>query len=368
MLKNSHKSIKKLWPRSKSYTAFFKVHGISITVCTNDKMALNDISQEFSYFLTSERLDPRNTGTLFVGKSARVRESIKRLEKKLPKANRNLLRLDNDYLLVSSSTGDPLTRKYVAQENSLIIKRDCQEVYLLGSSISRDEAVRNFLLIAIQKLFNANILTFHASAVDVDGKGIMFPGEKGAGKTSLATEFMIRGAKCLAGNFSFVKSNHKPRILCCPNRMKIHISTLASYPMLSELVPKDWKKELRVRTLQELYYDERKLLVDPRMVWGENVFKEDAELSLVLFPSLCPSTKVLKISKLGKLEFENRLKLNMISTKVIDKFVPFGQPKYEACLRQASKLTKKIIKHVRAYKIRAGGNLDQLTSELSKIL
>ncbi len=72
-----------------------------------------------------------------------------------------------------------------------------------------------------------NALCFHSATVDINGKGIVFMGESGSGKTSLALQFFLNDAKYVSNDLTFLHKEKNVHILGMPQQTNLGHGALA---------------------------------------------------------------------------------------------------------------------------------------------
>ena len=124
-------------------------------------------------------------------------------------------------------------------------------------------------------LYFKKYLQLHASAAEINGKVILFPGSPGSGKTTLCAGLLIKGARYFSDEFALIE----------PDTLKIH-----PYPKALCI------KESSIKVLQEacpaLRFDSRWIkktkgvvaFLDPWKI-GENPIAQPAKVNFVIFPN-----------------------------------------------------------------------------------
>lgn len=72
-------------------------------------------------------------------------------------------------------------------------------------------------------LHQRGLLPLHANAIEVDGKAIVFMGEAGAGKSTLAAWFHDRGFRVIADDVCVVQFGAGGQILACPGLPRLRL-------------------------------------------------------------------------------------------------------------------------------------------------
>jgi hypothetical protein len=116
---------------------------------------------------------------------------------------------------------DGIARYHVAEGSTIIVEREPD---------AADEEVLLFLMGSAMGalLHQRNILPLHASAVQVDGKAVLFIGPSSIGKSTLAGGFQKRGYAILADDVCAVSENGNGEVRVIPGfpRLKLWADTL----------------------------------------------------------------------------------------------------------------------------------------------
>lgn len=115
---------------------------------------------------------------------------------------------------------------------------------------------RKYFTAAIsRKLFEKyNALCFHSATVDVDGKGIVFMGESGSGKTSLVLQFFLGGAKYVSNDLTFLQKKGGEDILGMPQQINLGHGALAwFYKKAPQMFNKDYDKIYKEYNANQLF-------------------------------------------------------------------------------------------------------------------
>jgi hypothetical protein len=97
----------------------------------------------------------------------------------------------------------------------------------------------------------ADWLELHAAAVEHDGRAILMPGPKGAGKTTLSLHFLRSGASGqMANDRVFARSDE---VRGMPHGVKVLPETAAEFPELADGRP--WAERPHIHTIAELEAD-----------------------------------------------------------------------------------------------------------------
>lgn len=110
--------------------------------------------------------------------------------------------------------------KYLIKDGNTIIIEPYDDVdfnkiklYLLGTC---------FGIILIQR----KTIAIHGAAIDMDGKGIIISGQKGAGKSTLSSKLMMKGAQLVADDVSVITGKEKYNIEYAYDGQKICHDTM----------------------------------------------------------------------------------------------------------------------------------------------
>ncbi len=115
---------------------------------------------------------------------------------------------------------------------------------------AREEEIRLFLMGTAwgALLFQRGFLPIHGSAVFVNGRGVIFTGGSGIGKSTLATAFALRGYRLLSDDLCAISSEKGEKIIMTPGfpQIKLWAHSLNKLNM-------DKEKLLPVRPNMEKY-------------------------------------------------------------------------------------------------------------------
>lgn len=145
------------------------------------------------------------------------------------------------------------------------------------------DIVMNFLSMCLLK---RNIFCVHAAALSKDGKGFLFPGRSGSGKTTISISLVQSGYKFLSDDYPLIKDDNSHfEILAFPQRLKVRNDTLKQFP---ELVA--YKKRKNI-TMARPFIDISEVFLD--------CVSEKVEAIYLVFPHLINSQKTscMKTSK-----------------------------------------------------------------------
>jgi hypothetical protein len=159
--------------------------------------------------------------------------------------------------------------------------------------VSKDSQVQFIELIRdliVKNEESSGMCILHASAVQINGRGLVFVGGKGAGKSTLIYECLRRGnIKYVSGDRVFLKvRNGKIWMKGWPDYPHLGVGTIRRYSELRSLV------ETRCNVDIESLKDTDKVLIHPEIV-GEtlspDVVHEECEIHVVVFPEFIHSKK-----------------------------------------------------------------------------
>jgi hypothetical protein len=123
------------------------------------------------------------------------------------------------FLLTIPDTG----RFYVQTGNKIIFER-------FGES--DDKSIRVFLLSTVMAavFIQRGLFPFHAGSVNVNGKGVLFSGISGAGKSSMVTGYYKKGFPVINDDVSLIKAiDNKLKVIPGFPRIKLWVDTLKAF-------------------------------------------------------------------------------------------------------------------------------------------
>lgn len=120
-----------------------------------------------------------------------------------------------------------------------------------------------------------HIFLLHATSLEKNGKGILFPATNAFGKTSLTLSLLEGGFKLLSDDKVFVDSDEN-KLLYYPRRLRVDRDTIRRLPQLSFLLKRRSHKFLRHKEKRLFSVDEIKL----------NAVCSETPLTLIMFPTI----------------------------------------------------------------------------------
>jgi len=187
---------------------FLDVHGISVKVVSSDDFELF-VKNSFPYFLTNIKDKPELNICIDINLDKNV-DCVDFLSK-ATKIGRNAY-IDNssfycvssDYFITAKKDGECLNISVSLIK--LISARERVKRYIKSIIRPHDKflLVRHYVIFPLFSLFSKykNINVLHASAVNINGKGVIFSGLSGVGKSTLSI------ASVIAGKSLFVTDNY----------------------------------------------------------------------------------------------------------------------------------------------------------------
>ena len=144
----------------------------------------------------------------------------------------------------------------------------------VGDCLKNDNQVINFAITQyITWLMEHGYVICHSAAVEWHGKGLMFSGFSGGGKSTLSLHLMSRGAKYTSGDRVLIKyEDGKVRMKGVPKLPRINPGTALNNPDLQGVVPEERAAELRKISKDELWQLEEKYDVYIDKVFGPDRF------------------------------------------------------------------------------------------------
>lgn len=156
-------------------------------------------------------------------------------------------------------------------------------------------------------LYFKKYLQVHASAVEIGGKVILFPGSPGSGKTTLCAGLLIKGAGYFSDEFAFIES-----------------PSLSIYPYPKALCIKESAITLLQEVCPRLRFDSRWVkrtkgvvaFLDPWVVRNGSI-AQPGRVDFVIFPSYCAGApaKLIPLPKAEVVFSLNKHCLNFLDFK-----------------------------------------------------
>ncbi|MCA8917497.1 MAG: HprK-related kinase B [Planctomycetes bacterium] len=149
-----------------------------------------------------------------------------------------------------------------------------------GRCLKNDNQVINFIITQyITWLLEHDYALCHAAGVEWHGKGLMFAGFSGGGKSTLSLHLMSKGAKYTSGDRVLIKAHDgKVRMCGVPKLPRINPGTALNNPDLAKIVPETRKAELAKLSRDELWKLEEKYDVFIDECFGDGRFAMSADV------------------------------------------------------------------------------------------
>jgi len=181
-------------------------------------------------------------------------------------------------------------------------------------SIHSNVASRTLLMFVLDKLLEARgCFRIHCSAVEKDGKGILFPGFSGAGKTTACIALIRQGYGFLGDDRPFLRygRNGGMEILSFPDYIDVTNETIDLFPELKE---EDLLKENRHLRKKSFYADDLypgsiktscapRAILYPEISGGKESYLEELSKSETL-KSLLPHSMLVFDKDIAKRHFD----------------------------------------------------------------
>lgn len=161
----------------------------------------------------------------------------------------------------------------------------------------------------------------HASSVEVDGKGMLFPATSGFGKTFLTLVLLNNGHQLLADDKTFIDPAHA-MIFPYSRRLRVDRRSAMLFPALKPFLQSAQRHFLNYKA---------KYLIDAQMVWPESQGSV-CPLSYIIFPTIWVESK----SKIVPCKTEHELSRLLTSMKLFHQEVTKVQT--EAAFELATKV------------------------------
>jgi len=127
---------------------------------------------------------------------------------------------------------------------STFICRDANVIDIFGYD-AKELALRTYTsarAIMEEFFFSSGFSMIHASCVNINGKGAVFTGDKGAGKTTFSLFLLESGATFVGNDRLFVRFNGTDtNIIPRPSLTRIGMGTALNIPRLSGIVPEKYR-------------------------------------------------------------------------------------------------------------------------------
>lgn len=171
----------------------------------------------------------------------------------------------------------------------LIYKPCSSEIFIIIAKISKIN--NDFFKGIIYDILTVyeNIFRIHASSVCYNQKGILFMGPSGSGKTTFAIDFMLKGAKYLSNDITFIRPQNQ--IIPYDEPLNIKIGTLLRYPKLYRFLKSDALYKYSLMKSRELWQlkDRLEIMLHSNDIVGEENDLEETNVKYIFLPKLSPN-------------------------------------------------------------------------------
>ena len=171
----------------------------------------------------------------------------------------------------------------------LIYKPYSSEIFIIFDKISKiNNGFFKGIIYDILTVYD-NIFPVHASCVCYDQKGILFMGPSGSGKTTFAIEFMLKGAKYMSNDTTFIRPPNQ--IIPYNEILNVKIGTLLRYPKLYRFLKNDTLYKYSQMKSRELWQlkDSQEITLHRNDIVGEENDLEEATVKYIFLPKLSPN-------------------------------------------------------------------------------
>lgn len=131
----------------------------------------------------------------------------------------------------------------------------------------------------IQRQLDDGCLLCHASAVALEGRGVMIAGVSGRGKSTLALHLLSSGFDYVSNDRVLLRPGSPPSILGVPKFPRVNPGTILNNPAIERIIPADERAQYQDLPRDELWRLERKFDVDVPAFFGDERFQLSAKLA-----------------------------------------------------------------------------------------
>ncbi len=203
---------------------YLNVHGISIKLFSYTEEIINKLKHDYGLFYTSEEDN-----------------------------------IDIE-VIVEKAKDNYLGREYFVslKGNYCFVSREKIHFYIVNENDAKfytGEFRKYFTAVISRKLYEKyKALCFHSASVEMNGKGIVFMGESGSGKTSLALQFFLSKAKYVSNELTFMYKDKEVNILGMPQQINLGKGALAwFYKKSPELIGENYNEKYKNCNAKELF-------------------------------------------------------------------------------------------------------------------
>jgi len=189
---------------------------------------------------------------------------------------------------------------------------------------------------------------FHCAGLGKEKKGILFPGKKCSGKSTIALTLLKAGFNLLSDDLTYIKQMNDNLFLLSSPSMGVGLrkNSFIFFPEFKEIIT-----EKRINSIElnnSFYFDPEEIFPKCRIT--------KCELHTILFPRINASNTLIK--KISKKEAELRLMENLRHTA--------GQYQLEE-LNDITNMLGNLVEKIRCYELLVGNDMNSLIEVISNL-
>lgn len=200
----------------------------------------------------------------------------------------------------------------------LCFNRTLRQIYFVSDGSQQwvqNDVMRTIREVMTWEMEKRGFYLFHASAIEKDGKSILFSGESGAGKTTIMLGFLEKGYHFLANDRVFVGiEDRKIKTIAWPGSIGITLATTMQFDPLIGIYadlgsldfPQNRIHSLALDKLEENEIDRVDLSTKELVMNFQTKFVREAELEQVFLIDDFPANKIFE-----KMEYSSQLIENL---------------------------------------------------------
>lgn len=165
----------------------------------------------------------------------------------------------------------------------------------------------------------------HAAGCAYRGRGLLFTGEKGRGKSTLLGQFMSHGARQISNDVAFarVATDGSPEIIAFPHMTRVADGTIQDNPKLRDGLARQARSGDYLESpvfnggKEEFYYPVLE------SIWGKDPVCRRMALDLIIFPALDLGCRKTEVTPVDPAEKAARLRNSLINDPPYPDWLPF---------------------------------------------
>lgn len=245
-----------------------------ILICSNSKTLINQLANYFGGFTTNLT---HTSDILIYAIDAEPLMVGSDYDYKIKKPDPGKTKIKEEYIYLSDGR---IVRKRLT---------GMQFVFGRGNNLAVGPAIKNYNQVVnfinnryIERLVNKNYLLAHAAGVICGKKGIAMSGFAGMGKSTLALNFMSKGAGFVSNDRLILKKFDKLHMIGVPKLPRVNPGTILNNPSLASVISDEDREEFLNIPRHNLWTLEHKYDVNIDKCFGKDKFSLKSTVDLVI--------------------------------------------------------------------------------------